>query len=73
VIVRSGTTMTVLDLVASVSRVLRRRVPVVMAESAESRVQPLVLRFRERDGVQAAVPMTSFESAIRSMVGTAIG
>ena len=72
VIVRSGTTMTILDLVGSVSRVLRRRVPVVMSESAESRVQPLVLRFRERDGVQAAVLMTSFESAIRSMVGTAV-
>lgn len=73
VIVRAGTTMTVLDLVASVSRVLRRRVPVVMAESPESRVQPLVLRFRERAGVQAAIPLTSFEAAVRSMVGAPAG
>jgi UDP-glucose 4-epimerase len=72
-IVRAGTTMTVRDLVASVSRVLRRRVPVVMAESPESRVQPLVLRFRERAGVQAAVPVTSFEAAVRSMVGAPAG
>jgi UDP-glucose 4-epimerase len=67
VIVRSGHTMTVLDLVSSVSRVLRRRVPVVITESPESRVQPLVLRFRERRGIQAAIPTTSFEAAIRSM------
>jgi UDP-glucose 4-epimerase len=73
VIVRAGTTMTVLDLVASVSRVLRRRVPVVMAESPESRVQPLVLRFRERHGVQAAIPLTSFEAAVRSMAGAPAG
>jgi UDP-glucose 4-epimerase len=72
-IVRAGTTMTILDLVASVSRVLRRRVPVVMAESPESRVQPLVLRFRERDGVQAAIPLTSFDAAVRSMVGAPVG
>jgi UDP-glucose 4-epimerase len=72
-IVRAGTTMTILDLVSSVSRVLRRRVPVVMSGSPESRVQPLALRFRERDGVQASIPLTSFEAAIRSMVGSAIG
>jgi len=72
-IVRAGTTMTILDLVASVSRVLRRRVPVVMAESPESRVQPLVLRFRERGGVQAAIPLTSFEAAVRSMAGAPAG
>ncbi len=73
VIVRSGTTMTVLDLVGSVSRVLRRRVPVVLSESPESRVQPQVLRFRERRGVQATIPISSFEAAIRSMVGTSFG
>ena len=67
VIVRSGQTMTVLDLVGSVSRVLGRRVPVVITESPEGRVQPLVLRFRERRGVQAAIPSTSFEAAIRTM------
>ena len=72
-IVRSGTTMTILDLVASVSRVLRRRVPVVMSESPESRVQPLVLRFREREGVQATIPVMSFEAAIRSMAEAPIG
>ena len=55
-IVRAGTTMTILDLVGSVSRVLRRRVPVVMSESPESSVQPQVLRFRERRGVQATHP-----------------
>jgi UDP-glucose 4-epimerase len=66
-IVRSGATITVLDLVGSVSRVLRRRVPVVITESPESRVQPLVLRFRERIGIQATIPTTSFEAAIRSM------
>ena len=66
-LVRAGTTMTVLDLVGSVSRVLRRRVPVVITESPESRVQPLVLRFRERSGIQATIPTTSFEAAIRSM------
>jgi UDP-glucose 4-epimerase len=69
VIVRAGTTMTILDLVATVSRVLRRRVPVVTSESPESRVQPLVLRFRERQGVQAEIPLTSFEAAVRAMVG----
>jgi UDP-glucose 4-epimerase len=73
VVIRAGRTMTILDLVASVSRVLRRRVPVVMSESPESRVQPLVLRFREREGVQAAIPMTSFEAAVRSMVECPIG
>ena len=66
-IVRAGQTVTVLDLVGSVSRVLRRRVPVVITESPESRVQPLVLRFQERRGIQAAIPTTSFEAAIRSM------
>jgi nucleoside-diphosphate-sugar epimerase len=67
VIIRAGTTMTVLDLVASTSRALHRRVPVVITESPESRVQPLVLRFRERRGIQAAVPTTSLEIALRSM------
>ena len=67
VIVRAGSTMTVLDLVASTSRALRRRVPVVITESPESRVQPLVLRFRERSGIQATIPTTSFEAALRSM------
>jgi UDP-glucose 4-epimerase len=66
-IVRAGTSMTVLDLVGSVSRVLRRRVPVVITESPEGRVQPLVLRFGERSGIQATIPTTSFEAAIRSM------
>ena len=66
-LVRAGTSMTVLDLVGSVSRVLRRRVPVVITESPESRVQPLVLRFRERSGIQATIPTTSFEAAIRTM------
>jgi nucleoside-diphosphate-sugar epimerase len=66
-IVRAGSTMTILDLVATTSRVLRRRVPVVLTESPESRVQPLALRFRERSGIQAAIPTTSFEAAIRSM------
>ena len=41
--------------------------PVVITESPESRVQPLVLRFRERSGIQATIPTTSFEAAIRSM------
>ena len=72
-IVRAGTTMTVLDLVGSVSRVLRRRVPVVITESPESRVQPLVLRFRERSGIQATIPTTSFEAAIRSMAEAPAG
>ena len=67
VIVRAGSTMTVLDLVASTSRALRRRVPVVITESPESRVQPLVLRFRERSGIQATIPTTSFEAALKSM------
>ena len=66
-IVRAGSTMTILDVVASTSRVLRRRVPVVITESPESRVQPLVLRFRERSGIQAAVPTTSLEAALRLM------
>jgi UDP-glucose 4-epimerase len=66
-IVRAGTSMTVLDLVGSVSRVLRRRVPVVITESPEGHVQPLVLRFRERSGIQATIPTTSFEAAIRTM------
>jgi nucleoside-diphosphate-sugar epimerase len=66
-LVRAGTSTTVLDLVGSVSRVLRRRVPVVITESPESRVQPLVLRFRERTGIQATIPTTSFEAAIRTM------
>lgn len=66
-IVRAGSTMTVLDVVASTSRVLRRRVPVLITESPESRVQPLALRFRERDRVQAAIRTTSFEAAIRTM------
>ena len=66
-IVRAGQTVTVLDLVGSVSRVLRRRVPVVITESPESRVQPLVLRFHGRRGIQAAIPTTSFGAAIRSM------
>jgi UDP-glucose 4-epimerase len=66
-IIRAGTTMTVLDLVATTSRVLRRRVPVVITESTESRVQPLVLRFHERSGIQATIPTTSFEAALRSM------
>ncbi len=72
-IVRAGTTMTVLELVATVSRVLRRRVPVVMSESPESRVQPRVLRFQERDGVQAGIAVTTFEAAIRSMVEAPVG
>ena len=59
--------MTILDVVASTSRVLRRRVPVVITESPESRVQPLVLRFHERSGIQAAIPTTSFEAALRTM------
>jgi UDP-glucose 4-epimerase len=66
-IVRAGSTMTVLDLVASTSRALHRRVPVVITESPESRVQPLVLRFRERRGIQATIPTTSLEAALRSM------
>ena len=73
VIVRAGTTMTILDLVSTVSRVARRRVPVVMSESPESRVQPRVLRFREREGVQAGIPLTSFEAAVRSMVEAPVG
>jgi UDP-glucose 4-epimerase len=67
VTVRAGSTMTILDLVASTSRVLRRRVPVVITESPEGRVQPLVLRFHERSGIQAAIPTTSLEAALRSM------
>jgi UDP-glucose 4-epimerase len=66
-IVRAGSTTTILDLVATTSRVLRRRVPVVITESPESRVQPLVLRFQERSGIQAVIPTTSLEAAIRSM------
>ena len=66
-IIRAGSTMTILDLVASTSRALHRRVPVVITESPESRVQPLVLRFRERSGIQATIPTTSLEAALRSM------
>jgi UDP-glucose 4-epimerase len=66
-IVREGSTMTILDLVATTSRVLRRRVPVVITESPEGRVQPLVLRFHQRSGIQAAIPTSSFEAAIRTM------
>ena len=66
-IVRAGSTMTVLDLVATTSRVLRRRVPVVITESPEGRVQPMVLRFHQRSGIQAAIPTSSFEAAIRTM------
>jgi UDP-glucose 4-epimerase len=66
-IVRAGSTTTILDLVATTSRVLRRRVPVVLTESPESHVQPLVLRFDERSGIQATIPTTSIEAAIRSM------
>lgn len=65
--VRSGQTMTILDVIATTSRVLRRRVPVVIGESPEGRVQPLVLRFPERSGVQSAVPTASFEAAVRAM------
>jgi UDP-glucose 4-epimerase len=66
-IIRAGSTRTVLDLVSSISRVLRRRVPVVIAGSPESRAQPLALSFGQRRGVQAAVPATSFAAAIRAM------
>jgi UDP-glucose 4-epimerase len=66
-IIRAGSTMTVLDLVGSISRVLRRRVPVVITESVESRVQPRALSFPPRCGIQAAVPTTSFASAVRAM------
>jgi UDP-glucose 4-epimerase len=72
-IIRAGTTMTVLDLIGSISRVLRRRVPVVITESAESRVQPRELHFRPRGGVQAAVPTTSFAAAIRVMAAAPRG
>jgi UDP-glucose 4-epimerase len=67
-VIRNGTTMTVLDLVASISRVLRRRVPVVFVDSPERALQPVTLRFAPRSGVQASVPTTSFEAAVRSMV-----
>ena len=59
--------MAIGNLVASVARVLRRRVPVVFAESPESLIQPLVLRFPERTANQAVIPTTAFEAAIRSM------
>jgi hypothetical protein len=59
--------MTVLDLVGSIARVLRRRVPVVITESPESRLQPLVLSFKQRDGIQAGARTTSFGAAIRAM------
>ena len=72
-IVRAGSTVTIVNLVASISRVLRRRVPVVFAESPESRVQPLALQFPERTGVQASVPTTSFEAAVREMAGAPRG
>jgi UDP-glucose 4-epimerase len=66
-IVRAGSTMTVLDLVGSIARVLRRRVPVVITESPESRLQPLALTFQPRSGVQGGVPTTSFGAAVRAM------
>jgi UDP-glucose 4-epimerase len=66
-IVRTGSTMTVLDLVGSIARVLRRRVPVVITESPESRSQPLMLSFQPRSGVQGGVPTTSFAAAVRAM------
>ena len=59
--------MAIVNLVASVARALRRRVPVVFAESPESVIQPLVLRFPERTAHQAVIPTTALETAIRAM------
>lgn len=66
-IIRAGSTMAIVNLVASVARALRRRVPVVFAESPESVIQPLVLRFPERTAHQAVIPTTALETAIRAM------
>jgi UDP-glucose 4-epimerase len=66
-IVRSGSTMTIVELVAAISRVLRRRVPVVFIESQERMVQPRELQFAVRRAAQARVPTTTFEAAIRTM------
>lgn len=66
-LVRSGTTMAVTELVTSVSRVLRRRVPVVFVASPEEAVQPRVLHFPPRRGPQAQVRTTTFEAAVRLM------
>lgn len=66
-IVGSGTTMTVMDVTTSVSRVLRRRVPVQFIESLESRVQPLALAFPPRDAGQCRIPLTAFDAAVRHM------
>ncbi len=66
-IIRAGCTMTVQDVVTGISRVLGRRVPVVLAESPESLVQPRELSFEPRRGIQAAVPTTSFPASIRAM------
>lgn len=67
-IVREGSTMTVLDVVASVSRVLRRKIPVVFVESPERTSQPLALNFAPRTDVQARIRTNTFEAAIRAMI-----
>lgn len=64
-ILRQGSTMTVLDIIQHVSRVTKRRVPVVFRETPETALQPLTLSFAPRTGMLADVPTSSFPASIR--------
>lgn len=67
-IVRDGVTRTVSEILAVVGSVCGRRVPAVFAERPETRLQPVVLRFRPPVQGPGEVPRTSFEAAVHRMV-----
>lgn len=67
-IVGDGVTRTVSEILAVVGHVCGRRVPAVFAERPETRLQPLVLRFRSPARGPDEVPRTSFEAAVHRMV-----
>ena len=68
-ILRQGSTMTVLDIIQHVSRVTKRRVPVVFRETPETALQPLTLSFAPRTGMLADMPTSSFPASIRVLAG----
>ena len=59
------------QIIGTLARVLRRRVPFVVVQRPETRLQPLVLRFRSSDRTQHLLDTVTLEEGMASIVGTA--
>ena len=70
--VHQGETMTVNEIVASVSRIFGKRVPVVFGETSETAVQPAMLDFGPRDRLLEGCRTTPFSAAIRRMADASL-